>query len=236
MTDADLIELGHLYSRQFGTSEELATAALNDCRSRLVNISLEKAQAALMELAMYDTDLSTRPAPRLVIRKLITKCLGTPVFQRSKYATVNYPPCDVCNKVGLVEVPHPKGWIDRTYWDGEYTCVVACMCEAGSPHRMLHRTLANYEAEYANWREELVYRRLVRRVTQGKPGALEALKDYEESLAVPALTMVVDGKAVSTGESDVSEEESRPALGDGSEEEIRSQENREGTEAVAGAV
>ena len=66
------------------------------------------------------------------------------------------------------------------FWNGEHTCAVACSCDAGQQFAGYHRTLANYESEFTNWREEYPLRYLERRAIAGFKGADHELEEFHK--------------------------------------------------------
>lgn len=175
MTDADIIELANLYARQFGGTPDGAQQTMMDWSNEFRPIILEDAQKALMELAV-STDIPARPAGR--ISKILTMCLGTPVFAKKKAEELRFPACDICGTCGFVTVPHPNDYIMGEFWNGVYECAVACMCDAGARFRTNHRTIANYQSEFPNWKNEYPLRILERRVSLGIPGARMELDSF----------------------------------------------------------
>lgn len=228
MTDADIIELANLYARQFGGTPDSAQQTMMDWSNKFRPIILEDAQKALMELAV-STDIPARPAGR--ISKILTMCLGTPVFAKKKAEELRFPACDICGTCGFVTVPHPNDYIMGEFWNGVYECAVACMCDAGARFRANHRTIANYEGEYPNWRNEWPLRILERRVTQKIPGARQELEDFFNKHKPQEVEQ--KGESDDSQETIASEDQSFDV--GAFEEEVGGEEDRQGEVSLAGS-
>ena len=178
MTDIDLAELGELCARHFGGKADTYVDTFSDFSGKFRAILLADAAKVVTEM-VFDDATPARVTGRYLVRKIIEKCIGVPL--RQKKLKPVYPDCRECDRTGFVIVPHPNDWVmGGEFWNGEHTCAVACNCEAGQQFAGYHRTLANYEGEFTNWREEYPLRYLERRAVSGLKGADHELEEFHK--------------------------------------------------------